>query len=317
MDARTVQSMLAPAAANAADIAWLWWLTLAVCMLVFVAVVGAVVAAVVHSRRTAASGLARGDTRATLVVTVAVALSVVTLVGLFVADLVTSRAIQARQAEPSIAIRITGHQWWWDVEYDDPIPARRVRTANELRLARGQSARLLLDSADVIHSFWAPNLTGKLDLIPGRRTVLVVRPEREGQFRAQCAEFCGLQHAHMAMEITVESPEGFDEWLDRRRLTPPPPSDPALTRGRTLFEQGTCAMCHRVAGTTAGGRTAPDLTHVGSRRFIGAATLPNDEQSLRAWIENPHRFKPGNRMPPSNLGPNDRDAVVAYLRSLR
>jgi cytochrome c oxidase subunit 2 len=253
----------------------------------------------------------------TIGVAAASAATVLILAVLLGASIVTGRAVQPADAENMVTVRLTGYQWWWDVEYDSPIPANRIRTANELHLPEGRPARLLLDSGDVIHSFWPPNLSGKIDLIPGRRNVLHLTPTRRGVFRAQCAEFCGVQHAHMAMDITVESADEFSAWLARQRSAPPAPTSPIAQQGRAIVEKGACALCHRVAGTNAGGRTAPDLSHVASRRSIGAGTLPNDRASLAAWIDNPHQFKPGNRMPPSALAPDDRDAVVAYLETLQ
>jgi cytochrome c oxidase subunit 2 len=317
MDARTVQSMLSPAGAEAARVAWLYWVMFATLATVFVAVVGAAALALLRSHWSNGLDRAGSDRRMTIGVGAAVAATVLTLTGLLVASILTGRAIQPIDMENMVTVRVTGYQWWWDVEYDAAIAANRIRTANEIHLPEGRPARLLLDSTDVIHSFWAPNLAGKIDLIPGRRNVLHLTPTRRGVYRAQCAEFCGVQHAHMALDVTIESPEEFATWLERQRNTPPPPSGPAGERGRAIVEGGSCALCHRVAGTTAGARTAPDLSHIASRRTIGAGTLPNDRPSLAAWIENPHRFKPGNRMPPSALSRADLDAVVTYLETLR
>jgi cytochrome c oxidase subunit 2 len=287
-----------------------------VCTAVFVAVVGAVLLAMWRSRRAGDLDRAGSDRRMTIGVAAATGATVVTLAGLLAASIATGRATQARDAENMVTLRVTGYQWWWDVEYDAPDPVDRIRTSNEIHLQEGRPARILLDGGDVIHSFSAPNLAGKLDLIPGRRNVLHLTPTRRGEFRAQCAEFCGLQHAHMALDITVHPADEFAAWLARQRSAPPAPSTPQTTRGREIVESGACALCHRVAGTAAGGRTAPDLSHLASRRTIGAGTLPNDRASLAAWIDNPHQFKPGNRMPPSALSAEDRDAVVAYLGTL-
>jgi cytochrome c oxidase subunit 2 len=174
-----------------------------------------------------------------------------------------------------------------------------------------------LASVDVIHSLWVPNLAGKVDLIPGRTNVLWLRPNAPGVYRAQCAEFCGLQHAHMALDVIVHAPAEFEAWLERQRQPAAAPGTAAAARGRLIVEQGSCAMCHMVAGTSAGGRTAPDLTHFASRRTIGAGTRPNDRAALSDWLTNPQHVKPGNRMPPPGLSAEDRDAVIAYLEQLR
>ncbi len=317
MDARAVQSALAPAGASAAEVAWLWWLMLGVCTTVFLLVVGAVLAALRHSHVHADRGQARGERRARFAVGAAVGVTVIVLVGLLVASIVTGRAIQAIDQRNAVALRITGYQWWWDVEYEDAVPARHVRTANELHLPVGRPARIALVSTDVIHSFWAPNLAGKIDLVPGRTNVLWLRADRAGVFRAQCAEFCGVQHAHMALDIVVQPPEEFDAWLDARRRPAPAPATASATRGRQLVEDGSCALCHRIAGTSAGGRTAPDLSHVASRLTLGAGTIPNRRDALIDWLENPQRVKPGNRMPPPGLSRADLDDVVAYMETLR
>jgi cytochrome c oxidase subunit 2 len=291
---------------------------LAVCAAVFAAVLATLGAALWHSRARADAAAPTGERRVALAVAGAAGLTVVTLFGLLIASVATGRALQAIDQRDPLAIRITAYQWWWDVEYDHPTPALRVRTANELHLPAGRTVKLMLDSADVIHSFWAPTLAGKLDLVPGRRNTLWLRADTPGRYRQQCAEFCGTQHAHMAMDITVEPADQFDAWLAHQRRPATPLADTALAQeGRTLVEFGSCAMCHAIAGTQAGARTAPDLTHVASRPTIAAGTLPNTRESLRAWIENPQRVKPGSKMPPPPLTPAERDAVVAFLETLR
>lgn len=317
MPGEFVQSALAPAGAPASHIAWLWWLTFGICTAVLLAVAGTLAAALAHSHRHGRAGEPRGERRIALVVAGAVGLTVVILSGLLVASVATGRALQSFDPSSAIVVRLTGAQWWWDVVYESPTVSQRVRTANELHLPAGQTAVLHLTSVDVIHSFWAPNFSGKIDLIPGRHTLLWLRPDRPGVYRAQCAEFCGVQHAHMALDVIVDPPEEFQAWLARQRQPAPPPDTAMAARGRQIVEEGSCALCHQVSGTSAGGRTAPDLTHVASRRSLGAGTLPNDRAGRAAWIDDPQRAKPGNRMPPPGLPPPDREAVLAYLETLR
>jgi cytochrome c oxidase subunit II len=181
----------------------------------------------------------------------------------------------------------------------------------------GRPVVMRLQSNDVIHSFWVPNLQGKKDLIPGRTAVTEWRADHPGVFRGQCAEFCGYQHAKMALYVIAVPPDEFERWRGSQRASPPPPSDPKLQRGQQIFLTSTCAMCHAIQGTTASARMAPDLTHVGSRRALGADALPNSPAALAAWISNPHAAKPGVNMPNHSFSGEDLDALVAYLESLK
>jgi cytochrome c oxidase subunit II len=241
----------------------------------------------------------------------------VILFGLLVASVVTGRAIGSIGSAEGLVVEITGNQWWWDIEYHNPDPSLRVRTANELHLPIGRQVRIQMKSNDVIHSFWVPNLHGKMDLIPGRQTALWVQADRPGIYRGQCAEYCGLQHAHMAFSVIAESPDDFERWLTAQRATPPPPASPEQRRGRDLVERGSCAMCHAVRGTAAGGRTAPDLTHIATRSTIAAGTAPNTRGYLAGWIADPQHLKPGAKMPATGLSAEELQAVLAYLETLK
>jgi cytochrome c oxidase subunit 2 len=192
-----------------------------------------------------------------------------------------------------------------------------VITANEIHIPVGKPVHIRLASRDVIHSFWVPDLHGKKDLIPGKDTDLWLRADRAGVYRGQCAEFCGWQHAHMALLVIAEPQDRFDAWLASQRQTPPPPSTPLGQRGRAVFESQACPLCHTVAGTQANGSAGPDLTHLASRRTIAAGTLPNTIGSLGGWIVDPQSTKPGNRMPAVTLHADDLQALLAYLETLR
>jgi cytochrome c oxidase subunit 2 len=229
----------------------------------------------------------------------------------------TGRATGARYANGAVTVEVTGHQWWWEIQYDDAIPSQRVITANELHVPVGQPIVLKVTSRDVIHSFWVPNLQGKRDLIPGYTTALSVRADRTGVFRGQCAEFCGLQHAHMAFDVIVESEKDFAAWLDRMRQSASDPEQAPERRGHDVFMQSRCAGCHTVRGSQAAGQIAPDLTHVATRRTLGAGTLPNTPDNLAAWIRDPQHAKPGNQMPPTALTSEDLRTLVVYLETLR
>jgi cytochrome c oxidase subunit II len=310
-----LQSALDAAGVQAARIEWLWWVMFWVTTAIFVAVIVAVALAVRRGR--SAAGSITGDLALGRAVAAASAMSLVILVGLLFVSVLTGRAVGARPDPSSLTVRITGYQWWWSVEYLNDDPSRQVVTANELHIPVGRPVVVNLRSADVIHSFWVPNLHGKTDLIPGRMTSTWLQADSAGTFRGQCGEYCGLQHAHMGLVVIAEAPDAFERWLDHQRTTPPPPSSAQELEGRALLEQGPCGMCHTVRGTGAGARTAPDLTHVATRSSIAAARLPNTRDSLTQWIADPQHVKPGNRMPATGLTPEQVTAVVAYLETLR
>jgi cytochrome c oxidase subunit II len=241
----------------------------------------------------------------------------VILAGLTIATWLTDRAIAQGERPGNLEIEVVGHQWWWEVRYLDVIPSRIVRTANELHLPVGQTARITLKSGNVIHSLWVPNLAGKQDLIPGRSNDLVLRPERTGVFRAQCAEFCGTQHARMALDVTIESEAEFVRWKAAQLEPPPVPQAGEARAGYELFLSRQCSSCHRVAGTSAQGLVAPDLSHVASRRTIAAGTLPVTRANFAVWVDDPQAIKPGNHMPEVPMTGAEVSAVSAYLETLR
>jgi len=240
-----------------------------------------------------------------------------TLGGLTLATWFTDRGLAQAGDRPGVEITLIGHQWWWEVRYENGDPSRIVHTANELHLPVGVPVQISLRSDDVIHSLWIPNLAGKQDLIPGRVTDLSLLPLHEGIYRAQCAEYCGMQHTNMALDVTVESPEAFNLWRTQQLASPAPPTTPLAQEGQTYFTRGPCASCHNVAGTTASGQVAPDLSHVASRRSIAAGTLPMNHQNLANWIADPQAAKPGNNMPVVPLSPVQLNAITAYLETLR
>ncbi len=242
---------------------------------------------------------------------------VVGLTVLCLASFFTDRRLWTLGREASLDVRVTAHQWWWRIQYRDAAGGRWIETANELHLPAGRTARITLASADVIHSFWVPNVAGKMDVVPGRENAIAVTPRVVGWSRGQCAEFCGIQHAHMALDVKVDEPAAFATWLAAQATAAAAPTDPALVRGMQVTTSGACASCHAVRGTAAVGRPGPDLTHVGSRRSIAAGTLPMTRGGLQGWIAQPQALKPGTMMPPVTLEPADADAVSRYLESLR
>jgi cytochrome c oxidase subunit 2 len=317
----TLQSALDVASPQAAHIRDLWWLFFWIAAGVLVLVLAATLLALFHHRRPlpvppkpAADAGGEPVLERNVGIAAAVALSI--LIGLLVASVRTGHALAAAPADP-LKIRVYGQRWWWQIEYVDPAPSKLLTTANELHVPVGRDVLLELTSRDVIHSLWIPGLQGKRDLIPGRVTTLHFKAEREGVFRGQCAEFCGLQHAHMGLVVVAESPERFGDWLERSRANAAEPGDAPSERGRQVFLSSTCPMCHTIEGTAARARVGPDLTHVAGRSTIAAATLPSEGERIRAWVRDPQRFKPGTAMPAHPLPDEDLDALVAYLTSLK
>jgi cytochrome c oxidase subunit II len=245
-----------------------------------------------------------------------IGLTAVILVSLTFLSYVVDRAIADRD-DAALTIRITGHQWWWEVTYEDPQPSRVLTVANEIHIPTDVPVRLALTSSDVIHSFWVPKLMGKQDLITGRHNLLRLVASEPGVFRGQCAEFCGMQHAHMALLVVAEPPEVFAAWREAQLKPAQEPSTDEARAGREVFLNGPCMMCHQIRGTSAGGRTGPDLTHVASNLYIVAGTLRMTRGNLAAWIADPQGIKPGAHMPTVPLDPHQLNALVAYLEVLK
>jgi cytochrome c oxidase subunit 2 len=232
---------------------------------------------------------------------------------------VGSTSASARDASNGVLrIHVIGKQWWWEVRYEQPGSDEHIVLANEIRMPTQQAVELVLSTSDVIHSFWAPSLAGKVDMIPGRTTRLRLQTSEEGTFRALCAEYCGGQHALMALFVVTQSPTEFDSWLARQREPAAPPSDPFLSLGHDAFFKGDCHTCHTVRGTGADGTDGPDLTHVGGRRSLAAGILNNHIGTMAGWIAGPQEVKPGNKMPetPVFTGTELR-ALSAWLGSLQ
>jgi cytochrome c oxidase subunit II len=231
-------------------------------------------------------------------------------------DVSVGRILTRNPGKEALQIRVTGHQWWWEVQYRDSSPQNWVTTANEIHIPVGRPVALELRSADVIHSFWPPNLSPKRDQIPGNENSLWFQADSAGIYRGECAEFCGHQHAKMAFLIIAEPRGEFASWLARQRDTAATPTDPLAQRGKEVFLGSSCVMCHAISGTPAGSRIGPDLTHLASRRTIAAGTLPNTRGNLAGWILDPQAIKPGVKMPPNQLSSADLEALLAYLETL-
>jgi cytochrome c oxidase subunit 2 len=310
---QSVQSALDPAADQADGIAGLFWLFLGVLGAIYLLVLILLVGALLGLRQRAATertltGLLTAWTGGTAVI----------ILGLTAFSYGTDARITRLGDDAELTIEVTAKQFWWQVKYVDPQPSRSFETANEVYLPVGVPVRFILKSQDVIHSFWIPNLHGKTDLIPGRVNETSITARRAGVYRGQCAEFCGFQHAHMALDAVAVPAAEFESWRESR-LKPAPtptPEDQLRSEGMQVFLTSPCVMCHTIRGTSASSRVGPDLTHVAGRRTIAAGALPYSRGNLGGWIVNPQSIKPGSQMPDIQLEPDQLQALLAYLDSL-
>jgi cytochrome c oxidase subunit 2 len=310
-------SMLNPDSAAGRRVAGLWWLLFWTSVVAVAVVVGLIAVAVVrrHRRPDTPEGddvdrrpVAWGDRFVVLsgIVVTGVVLAVSFVVSLFVLD-----DLAAPAEHRPLAIDVVAHTWWWEVRY----PGGAV-TANEIHIPVGEPVEVRLRTADVIHSFWVPELQVKQDLVPGMDNHLSLEADHAGRFRGQCAEYCGLQHAHMAFYVRAEAPAQFRDWLADQGRPAAEPTSPQAQQGRNTFESSSCAGCHTIRGTTADGELGPDLTHLAGRETIGAGVDQLDPDTLARWIADPQDDKPGASMPPTELTAAEVDAVVAYLMEL-
>ena len=310
------QSMFNPQGPIARILANLGWFLIGLSAVVYVAVMIALAVALWRRRRDTD---VEPETTARLGrnVTLASAITVIVLVAVAVVTFASERRLTTPTDPRAMTVVVTGHQWWWDFQYDDVSPQNLATSPNELHVPIGVPVVLHVRSRDVIHSFWVPNLLGKRDLIPGFESRTWLQADELGVYRGQCAEFCGYQHAHMAFHVVAERMDKFQAWIQHQREPAIPPATDEQRHGKDVFMQSACVTCHTIRGTDAGARVGPDLTHVGSRLMIAAGSLPNTRSHLSAWVVNSQKAKPGNRMPPIGLAENDLQAVLSYLRSLR
>jgi cytochrome c oxidase subunit 2 len=234
------------------------------------------------------------------------------LVGVFLLSLPTLRGTVGPR-DNALEVEVTGHQFWWEYRYT----AQGLVTANELHIPVRQPVHLRLESADVIHSYWIPQLNGKTDLIPGRTNTLTLYAETPGTYLGQCAEFCGIEHAWMLLRVIAEPRPEFDAWVAAQQQPAAAPATAAARQGEQVFLSQTCIDCHAVAGTPAQSIIGPDLTHFDSRETLGAGVLANTPANLRRWLHDPQAVKPGNLMPRFPLSDADVDALATYLEGLR
>lgn len=302
------QSALDPAGREASEVATLFWVMLAGAAAIWLAVMGAAI----FANRFQKTPI---DDRAGLRIILWAGAIVPTLILALLLAYGLRLMPLLRAGDPALTVHVSGEQYWWRVAYERP-DGSRVDSANELRLPAGRPAEIVLDSADVIHSFWIPALAGKLDMIPGRTNRLVLHPERVGTYRGVCAEFCGRSHAYMAFPVTVMPPDEFEAWLTREAAPAQPLVPPTADAG--AFLANGCGGCHTVRGTPATGTIGPDLTHVAGRATLGAGMFANTSENRRRFVAEAETLKPGVRMPSFGmLKAAELDAIAGYLGSLR
>ena len=318
-----IHNALNPSGPQAENLSRLWWLFFIVCSVVFVIVMIAMFMSL--GNRTSEPPAPpvvepppEQERKRRNVTVTAISLTVIILFVFLVASFSAGRLMTAELAHKNgLTVEITGHQWWWEVRYNDVDASNIFTTANEIHIPVGVPVTFSLKGGDVIHSFWVPNLSGKKDLIPGKINTMWLEADKPGVYRGQCAEYCGLQHARMALWVVADPPEQFNAWRRNQIQTSVPPMTDLQKRGQQVFLTSTCVMCHAINGTTAGSNVGPNLTHVGSRNMLAAATLVNTREHMAQWIKDPQSFKVGTKMPQNNLSDADLQAVVDYLQSLK
>jgi cytochrome c oxidase subunit 2 len=311
-----VANAVQPQGPAAARIAGLWWVLFAMGAAVYALVIAYMIYALFRRRgqgssaETVEDGERHGQ-RMIIWAGIVAPLAILTVV--LGATVTTLRALSMADSADGNIVRVTGHQWWWEVHY----PAHGFETANEIHIPVGERVQIVLDSVDVIHSFWVPSLHGKLDMTPGSTTRFWIQADEPGMYRGICAEFCGVQHANMAFAVVAQPAEEYQAWVEAQAQ----PSIAAATehqmQGHELFLNRGCIECHAIRGTNATGNLGPDLTHVASRPWLAAMTIENNRGNLAGWIADPQHIKPGAHMPSTPLSGEELNALLAYLESLR
>lgn len=296
---------LRPESPAARDIALLWWIMFVLATLVVVAVLYFLWSA---TRRT---GELRLETNR-LFLRWGIAGPALILLIVLAASVATSARVSRDSTSGSLTIEVVGHQWWWEVRY----PQQGIVTANEIHMPAGEPVSFKVTSNDVIHSLWVPRLGGKIDMNPGDENEIVLQADSPGTYRGMCAEFCGLQHAKMEFLVVAQDAQSFDQWIDEQARSARPVVTVSEQAGEQVFLGSACVYCHTIEGTAASGKVGPDLTHLASRRTLGAGQVPNTRGHLAGWILDPQSVKPGNRMPPTNLSGPELQSILDYLESL-
>jgi len=289
---------------------------LATVSLLVVLIIGVLLLVGIFRKRASAGahGLAvRSDSGGVSWIYVGTGISTLVLVGCMLWTMVVTAAVSRPPSKPALTLVVTASQFWWSVRYQGATTASSFVTANEIHIPVGEPVRIELKSADVIHSFWIPQLAGKMDVIPGQTNVSWLQADKPGDYRGQCAAFCGAQHAHMALLVVAEPASAFAAWQERQ-LTEMNP-EASESEGQKVFATH-CGVCHTIRGITPAGIRGPDLSHLKTRGTLAAGLLLNTPGNLAAWIANPQAFKPGARMPAQILSGAELAAVTSYLNTL-
>lgn len=312
---RTTPSLLDIRGAGAAIVSQEWWFLFWTGTAIFLLVTGILGLILLRQRRTAPDLTPEPpDTRGVRWVWLGgIVLPVVVLLITFGFTVRTLRALAGAPSPPTETITLVGHRWWWDVQYSQ----RGFSTANQLYVPAGQTVQISLTSNDVIHSFWAPQLHFKRDLIPGQTNAIWLQAHEPGVYRGLCSEYCGLQHAQMEFMVVALAPADYQAWLTQESQPAQPPANEQTRSGQQIFLNSTCHFCHTIRGTPAAGEQGPDLTHLASRLTLAGGTLPNNLGNLSGWIMDPQHIKPGSLMPATPLTGPELQALLAYLRSLQ
>lgn len=312
------QSVMNSAGPQAGRIESLGWFFFIVAGAVFLIVISTGVWALrVSSKRSSPAEDPVYERKVARVVAIATGVTALVLIVSLVYSISAGRALASLPRKSAITIEVTGHQWWWELRYMDTTASRQVTTANEIHIPVGEPIEIIGKSNDVIHSLWIPNLHGKKDLVPGHTTSTWIQADTAGIYRGQCAEFCGLQHAKMALWVIAEPKDKYIQWYESQLAPPAEPTDSLLASGKKVFLKSGCVMCHEIGGTLARSHVGPPLTHVGSQMTLAAGIIPNTKGYLAGWILDPQGIKPGAKMPPNNLAPADLQVLLAYLQSLK
>jgi cytochrome c oxidase subunit II len=295
---------------EASRIASTWWIIFGLAAFVYVGVAALILFAATHGRLRGRRTKGPDDDAFIWIGGVAVPLVILAVV----AVVTVSTTAALRNASPNeLTVQVVGERWWWAVSY----PEQGIGTANDIHIPAGQPIDLRLTSDNVIHSFWVPELAGKQDTIPGQPNHLRFTADEPGVYITRCAEYCGIQHAHMEARVIVQTPAEFERWVAREQRPPSEPTSEEAATGAVVFQREACAGCHTVRGTSADGVVGPNLSDVGTRRTLGAGIISNTHDNLRDWVRDAPSIKPGVLMPSfSSLSDRDVDAIVAYLESL-
>ncbi len=315
-------AMLKPASENASSIANLIWVTFGIAAVVFVIVEGVLMLTIARYRNKPGAGMPRQSTGNTAVEIAwtaipAIALAVVFALTLGTLNYLTTAPTWAKGASPTqhVNVRIIGHEWWWEIQYPD----LGITTANEIHVPVGADVSFKIESTDVIHSFWVPQMGGKTDAIPGHINNSWWHVTEAGRFTGQCAEYCGTEHALMRLVVYADPPDTFNAWMANQK-SPPLATDklaPDEKLGQQIVMTHACTACHYIQGTKAVGRIGPDLTHFASRSTFAGASFENHGVNVGAWVYDPQKMKPGNKMPGLGLSLAEAQMVAVYMESLK